>query len=242
MPPLAPPPTSTASGGSSFSGMFRVSCFGNGSLYSLTHRLFRPAKSRNGATEFARRHSDTQTGTLCGPERKRQHGHADCPCAATTHGGAQSPRTTEARFRARSATSADSPYARAYGRVVAGSKTGRSAETAKEFLVEAAGGLLNCDRREKRVFQYYRPVADLRDRSYERAGMARKRSLAAGANHVRQRARDAQRVAAIGKPMRQSLRDPQPTLGHRKQHHSAIRGQSPAIESRSDRFRPTAGN
>jgi hypothetical protein len=106
----------------------------------------------------------------------------------------ESPRTTEARFRARSATSADSPYARAYGRVVAGSKTGRSAETAKEFLVEAAGGLLNCDRREKRVFQYYRPVADLRDRSYERAGMARKRSLAAGANHVRQRARDAQRV------------------------------------------------
>ena len=44
----------------------------------------------------------------------------------------------------------------------------------------------------------------------------------AGANHVRQRVRDAQRVAAIGKPMRQSLRDPQPTLGHRKQHHAAI--------------------
>ena len=58
----------------------------------------------------------------------------------------------------------------------------------------------------------------------------------AGANHVRQRVRDAQRVAAIGKPMRQSLRDPQPTLGHRKQHHAAIRGQSPAIESRSDRL------
>jgi hypothetical protein len=48
--------------------------------------------------------------------------------------------------------------------------------------------------------------------------------------------RDAQRVAAIGKPMRQSLRDPQPTLGHRKQHNAAIRGQSPAIESRSDRL------
>ena len=58
----------------------------------------------------------------------------------------------------------------------------------------------------------------------------------AGADHVRQRVRDAQRVAAIGKAPRQSFRDPQPTVRHRKQHHAAIRGQSPAIESRSDRL------
>jgi hypothetical protein len=48
--------------------------------------------------------------------------------------------------------------------------------------------------------------------------------------------RDAQRVAAIGKAMRQSFRDPQTTLRHRQQHHAAIRGQSPAIESGGDRL------
>ena len=58
----------------------------------------------------------------------------------------------------------------------------------------------------------------------------------AGANHVRQRVRDAQRVAAIGKATRQSFRDPQPTVRHREQHDAAIRSQSPTIESRSDRL------
>jgi len=63
----------------------------------------------------------------------------------------------------------------------------------------------------------------------------------AGAHHVRQRVRDAQRVAAIGKAMGQSFRDPQPTLRHRQQHHAAIRGQSPAIESGGTALRPMAG-
>ena len=58
----------------------------------------------------------------------------------------------------------------------------------------------------------------------------------AGADHVRQRVRDPQRVAAIGKAPRQSFRDPQPTVRHREQHDAAIRGQSAAIESRSDRL------
>jgi hypothetical protein len=48
--------------------------------------------------------------------------------------------------------------------------------------------------------------------------------------------RNAQRIATIGKEMRQSFRDPQPTFRHREQHHAAIRGQSPAIESGGDRL------
>ena len=58
----------------------------------------------------------------------------------------------------------------------------------------------------------------------------------AGADHVRQRVRDPQRVAAIGKAPRQSFRDPQPTVRHREQHDAAIRSQSPAIKSGCDRF------
>ena len=33
--------------------------------------------------------------------------------------------------------------------------------TPKEFFIEAASGLLNCDRRENRVFQHYRREADI---------------------------------------------------------------------------------
>ena len=58
----------------------------------------------------------------------------------------------------------------------------------------------------------------------------------AGADHVRQRVRDPQRVAAIGKAPRQSFRDPQPTVRHREQHDAAIRSQSPAIKSGCDRL------
>jgi len=58
----------------------------------------------------------------------------------------------------------------------------------------------------------------------------------ASAHHVGQRVRDARRIAPIGKATRQSFRDRQPLLGHRKQHHAAIRSQSPAIEGGGHRF------
>ena len=60
----------------------------------------------------------------------------------------------------------------------------------------------------------------------------------AGADHVRQRVRDAQRVAAIEKLQQRANLSamPQPTVRHREQHDAAIRSQSPAIESGCDRF------
>ena len=50
----------------------------------------------------------------------------------------------KSRFRGRHVISADSPHRRAY-RSVARGKTGRSGRPPKEFLIEAASGLLNCD-------------------------------------------------------------------------------------------------
>jgi hypothetical protein len=51
----------------------------------------------------------------------------------------------KSRFRARRVISADSPHGRAY-RSVARGKAGRSADPPKEFFIEDASGLLNCDR------------------------------------------------------------------------------------------------
>jgi hypothetical protein len=51
----------------------------------------------------------------------------------------------KSRFRARRVMLADSPYRRAYASVARG-KTGWSAGPPKEFFIEAASGLLNCDR------------------------------------------------------------------------------------------------
>jgi len=57
----------------------------------------------------------------------------------------------KSRIRARHVISADSLHGRAYGSVARG-KVGRSAEPPKEFFIEAASGLLNCDRCGKLSF------------------------------------------------------------------------------------------
>ena len=49
-----------------------------------------------------------------------------------------------------------------------------------------------------------------------------------------QRMDDPRRIATIGKAARQSLGDAKPPLGHRQQHHAAIRGEPPAVESGCD--------
>jgi hypothetical protein len=53
-------------------------------------------------------------------------------------------------------------------------------------------------------------------------------------NHVRARMKDTRRIATVGKASRQPIGDAKAALSHRKQHHTAIRSEAPAIESGCD--------
>ena len=57
-------------------------------------------------------------------------------------------------------------------------------------------------------------------------------------DHVRAGVKDARRITAVGKAARQPVRDAKTAFGHRQQHHPAIRGQPPAVESGGDFLGP----